>query len=365
MLAFVTRRPVAVVMFTLAVLLFGMVSLSRLPVTLLPNLSYPTLTVRTELEGAAPTEIETLLSKPIEEVVGVIKNVRRVTSTSRAGTSDVTLEFNWGTRMDYAVLDVREKLDTLELPKDAKRPVVLRFDPSSDPILRMGLALKAQDDTRSVVAEDVSLKRLRRIAEDLVQKPLEAVGGVAAVKISGGLEDEVQVLVDLHKLAQQGLTLESISTRLKAENVNLSGGRVEQGASRYLVRTLNQFRDLDQMRNVILVSRPTPGGVLQPVYLRDVAEVRSGYKEREAVIRIGGNEAVEIDVYKEGDGVSSDHVARLTLENIGNGPVYVMPEMQEGFHLFVEPDRRKVVEMNASFILGNTEGTFAEPEQAS
>ncbi|SHG66371.1 hydrophobic/amphiphilic exporter-1, HAE1 family [Hydrocarboniphaga daqingensis] len=318
MLAFVTRRPVAVVMFTLAVLLFGMVSLSRLPVTLLPNLSYPTLTVRTELEGAAPTEIETLLSKPIEEVVGVIKNVRRVTSTSRAGTSDVTLEFNWGTRMDYAVLDVREKLDTLELPKDAKRPVVLRFDPSSDPILRMGLALKAQDETRSVVAEDVSLKRLRRIAEDLVQKPLEAVGGVAAVKISGGLEDEVQVLVDLHKLAQQGLTLESISTRLKAENVNLSGGRVEQGASRYLVRTLNQFRDLDQMRNVILVSRPTPGGVLQPVYLRDVAEVRSGYKEREAVIRIGGNEAVEIDVYKEGDGntVETAQVVQKRLETL-------------------------------------------------
>ena len=255
---------------------------------------------------------------PIEEAVGVIKNVRQVRSVSQAGRSDVTLEFNWGTRMDYAVLDVREKLDTLELPKDAKRPVVLRFDPSSDPILRMGLALKAQDDTRSVVAEDVSLKRLRRIAEDLVQKPLEAVGGVAAVKISGGLEDEVQVLVDLHKLAQQGLTLESISTRLKAENVNLSGGRVEQGASRYLVRTLNQFRDLDQMRNVILVSRPTPGGVLQPVYLRDVAEVRSGYKEREAVIRIGGNESVEIDVYKEGDGntVETAQVVQKRLETL-------------------------------------------------
>ena len=123
MLGFVTRRPVAVVMFTLAVLLFGLVSLSRLPVTLLPDLSYPTLTVRTELEGAAPTEIETLLSKPIEEAVGVIKNVRRVTSVSRAGTSDVTLEFNWGTEMDYAVLDVREKLDQLARPQEAPRPL--------------------------------------------------------------------------------------------------------------------------------------------------------------------------------------------------------------------------------------------------
>jgi HAE1 family hydrophobic/amphiphilic exporter-1 len=317
MLAFVTRRPVAVVMFTLAVLLFGLVSLSRLPVTLLPNLSYPTLTVRTELEGAAPTEIETLLSKPIEEVVGVIKNVRRVTSTSRAGTSDVTLEFNWGTKMDYAVLDVREKLDTLELPKESKRPVVLRFDPSSDPILRMGLALKTDEHARNT-SEEISLKRLRRIAEDLIQKPLEAVGGVAAVKISGGLEDEVQVLVDLHKLAQQNLTLESIGARLKAENVNLSGGKVEQGASRYLVRTLNQFSDLEQMRNVILTSRPTATGVMQPVYLRDVAEVRSGYKEREAVIRIGGAEAVEIDIYKEGDGntVETAQIVNKRLETM-------------------------------------------------
>jgi len=300
MLGFVTRRPVAVVMFTLAVLLFGMVSLSRLPVTLLPDLSYPTLTVRTELEGAAPTEIETLLSKPIEEAVGVIKNVRRVTSVSRAGTSDVTLEFNWGTKMDYAVLDVREKLDTLELPKESKRPIVLRFDPSSDPVLKLGLALKGDAAAKP---DEAALKRLRRVAEDLVQKPLEAVTGVAAVKISGGLEDEVQVLVDLHKLAQQNLTLEQVGARLTAENVNLSGGRVEQGASRYLVRTLNQFRDLQQMREVILQTRSTAeGGDNRPVYLKDVAEVRSGYKEREAVIRIGGNEAVEIAIYKEGDG---------------------------------------------------------------
>jgi HAE1 family hydrophobic/amphiphilic exporter-1 len=324
MLAFVTRRPVAVVMFTLAVLLFGLVSLSRLPVTLLPDLSYPTLTVRTELEGAAPTEIETLLSKPIEEVVGVIKNVRRVTSVSRAGTSDVTLEFNWGTQMDYAVLDVREKLDTLELPKESKRPIVLRFDPSSDPVLKLGLALKGEAATR---ADEASLKRLRRVAEDLVQKPLEAVNGVAAVKISGGLEDEVQVLVDLHKLAQQGLTLEQVGERLKAENVNLSGGRVEQGSSRYLVRTLNQFRDLQQMREVILQTRPNPGGDSRPVYLKDVAEVRSGYKEREAVIRIGGAEAVEIAIYKEGDGntVETAHTVHKRLETLGKS---LPPDME-------------------------------------
>ncbi|MEQ1439282.1 efflux RND transporter permease subunit [Fontimonas sp. SYSU GA230001] len=292
-----TRRPVAIGMLTFAVLLFGLVSQSRLELTLLPDLSYPTLTIRTELPGAAPEEIETLLSKPIEEAVGVIRNVRQVRSTSLAERSDVTLEFNWGTKMDFAVLDVREKLDALELPKEAKRPIVLRFDPTQDPIMRYGLALKTAPEGAVRSADEASLKRLRRIAEDLVQKPMEGVDGIAAVKISGGLDEEIQVLVDLGKLAQYNLTLEQVAERLRAENANISGGRVEQGASSYLVRTLNQFKSLTEMRDTILVTRAD-----RPVYLRDVAEVRSGAKEREAIIRIDGNEAVEIAMYKEGDG---------------------------------------------------------------
>lgn len=291
-----TRRPVAITMLTLAVLLFGMVSLSRLQVTLLPDLSYPTLTVRTELLGGAPTEIETLLTKPIEETLGVIKGVRRVSSVSRAGQSDVTLEFNWGTTMDYAVLDVREKLDALQLPKEAVRPIVLRFDPSQDPILRYGLALKKKEGQPLRAADEATLKRLRRVAEDLIQKPLEGVDGVAAVKISGGLEDEVQVQVDLQKLSQLGITLESIAARLQAENANISGGRVDQGAASYLVRTLNQFKSLEEMADTIIGEREG-----RSIYLKDLANVRAGFKEREAVIRIAGEEAVEIALYKEGD----------------------------------------------------------------
>ncbi|MFA5938993.1 MAG: efflux RND transporter permease subunit [Sinimarinibacterium sp.] len=292
-----TRRPVAIGMLTFAVLLFGFVSQSRLELTLLPDLSYPTLTIRTELPGAAPEEIETLLSKPIEEAVGIIRNVRQVRSASLAERSDVTLEFNWGTKMDFAVLDVREKLDALELPKESKRPIVLRFDPTQDPIMRYGLALKTPEGGALRMVDQAALKRLRRIAEDLVQKPMEGVDGVAAVKISGGLEDEVQILVDLGKLAQFNLTLEQVAERLRAENANISGGRVEQGASSYLVRTLNQFKSLPEMSETILATRTD-----RSIYLRDVAEVRSGFKEREAIIRIGGNEAVEIAMYKEGDG---------------------------------------------------------------
>src|SRR5262245_47114291 len=140
---FATRRRVTVVMCMLALALFGFVSLSRLKVNLLPDLSYPTLTIRTELVGAAPLEIETLITRPIEEAVGIIRNVRQVRSVSRAGQSDVILEFLWGTDMDLAGIEVREKLDLLQLPLEARRPLLLRFDPSTEPVMRIALLDKA------------------------------------------------------------------------------------------------------------------------------------------------------------------------------------------------------------------------------
>ncbi|HUS23915.1 MAG TPA: efflux RND transporter permease subunit [Candidatus Binatia bacterium] len=337
-----TRRPVAISMLTLAVLLFGFVSLSRLEVTLLPNLSYPTLTVRSELPGAAPTEIETLLSKPVEEALGVIKNVRQVRSVSQAGRSDVTLEFNWGTKMDFAVLDVREKLDALVLPKEAQRPIVLRFDPSQDPIVRLGLSLKQG----AAKARDADLKRLRRVAEQQVQKMLEGVPGVAAVKISGGLEDQVQVLADLAKLSQLNLTLETVAARLSAENANISGGRVDEGTLSYLVRTLNQFKNLDEIRDTVVATRDG-----RPVYVRDVAEVHSGFREREAIIRIDGQEAVEIALYKEGDSnavtVAKAALARaetvrkalpgdLALTTLYDQSVFIQQAIREVMHAAIE-----------------------------
>ena len=137
-----TERRITILMFTVAIVLFGLVSLSRLNVNLLPDISYPTVTVRTELTGAAPIEIENLLTKPIEEAAGVIRNVRLVRSVSRTGQSDVTLEFSWGTDMDIAGVDVREKIDILDLPIEAQRPLLLRFDPSSEPIMRLALLRK-------------------------------------------------------------------------------------------------------------------------------------------------------------------------------------------------------------------------------
>ncbi|MFH1311960.1 MAG: efflux RND transporter permease subunit, partial [Candidatus Eisenbacteria bacterium] len=309
-----TRRRVTIAMFTLAVILFGVVSLLRLKINLLPELTYPTLTVRTEYPGAAPSEIENLISKPVEETLGIVKNVNRVSSISRSGQSDVVLEFAWGTNMDYAGLDVREKLDALELPLEVSRPSVLRFDPSLDPIMRLGL-FREEDDSGGEDAgkaapagpehavrtpedklDTENLKILRRFAEEQIKKELEVATGVAAVKVSGGLEDEIQVLIDQARMAQIGLPLEALARQLGAENVNLSGGRLEEGTRQYLVRTINQFQSVGEISDVIVSNQDG-----KPIYLRDIAVVRQGYKEREAISRLGGIEAVEVAIYKEGD----------------------------------------------------------------
>jgi HAE1 family hydrophobic/amphiphilic exporter-1 len=302
---FSTKRRVTVAMFTLAVILFGFVSFFRLKINLLPELSYPTLTIRSEYPGAAPAEIENLISKPIEEALGVVKNVNRVSSISRSGQSDVVLEFGWGTNMDYAGLDVREKLDALELPLEIQRPTILRFDPSLDPIMRFGFYRKAAAGDSaaktgaagdSLVFKEDELKSLRRFAEEEIKKELEAALGVAAIKISGGLEDEIQVLIDQGRLSQINLPIEQLSRQIGAENVNLSGGRLEEGTQQYLVRTLNQFQSIDEIDDIIVATRDG-----KPVYLRDIAQVRHGYKERDAITRLNGREAVEIAIYKEGD----------------------------------------------------------------
>ena len=283
-----TRRRVAISMLAVTLVLFGLIALKDLSVNLLPDLSYPTLTVRTEYRGAAPEEIETLLTRPVEEAVGVVKNVLSVKSVSRAGQSDVILEFAWGTDMDRAGLDVREKLEILQLPLESSRPLLLRFNPATDPIMRFGLT--------SSVSDEASLKALRRFAEEEIKKLIEPVEGVAAVKISGGLEDEIQIEIDQRKMAQLNLSLEELSTRLAAENVNVSAGRLEEGAQRYLVRTINQFATVEEFGNLIL--KP---GTTRPIYLRDIARVRAGFSEREAIIRMNGQEAVEVAIYKEGD----------------------------------------------------------------
>ncbi|WP_434926074.1 efflux RND transporter permease subunit [Shewanella sp. HL-SH2] len=282
------NRPVTVWMFMLAVMLFGMVGFSRLAVMLLPDLSYPSVTIRTAYDGAAPVEIEQLVSKPIEEAVGVVKGLRKISSISRSGMSDVVLEFEWGSNMDMASLEVREKLDTIELPLDINKPLLLRFNPNLDPIMR--LAFSVPD------ASDKNLKQMRTFAEEELKRRLEALSGVAAVRLSGGLEQEVHILLNQQKLSQLNLNADDIKQRINQENINLSAGKVIQSDKEYLVRTLNQFNSLEELGNVIIYRNDQT-----LVRLNEVAEISDAYKERSDVTRIGDVESIELAIYKEGD----------------------------------------------------------------
>lgn len=354
---FATRRRVTIAMCTVTLLLFGLIALGNLKVNLLPDLSYPTLTVRTEYTGAAPTEMETLITQPVEEAVGVVKNLRKLKSVSRTGQSDVVLEFAWGTNMDQASLEVRDKMEALNLPLEAKAPVLLRFNPSTEPIMRLVLSTKAAPATDEEAIRE--LTGLRRYADEDLKKKLEPVTGVAAVKVGGGLEDEIQVDIDQQKLAQLNLPIDTVIKRLKEENINISGGRLEEGSQRFLVRTVNQFADLEEIRNLLVTTQASNGSAADsalqqmfniaastgsaaavaaasaaqsasssggssvvangvPVRLKDVATVRQGYKEREAVIRLGGKESVELAIYKEGDAntVATAEALRKRLEQI-------------------------------------------------
>ena len=292
---FSIRRPVTVFVFSAAAVVFGLVAFDDLAVDLLPEITYPSLTVRTEYEGVAPTEVEALITKPLENAVGVVNNVVKVSSSSRMNVSEIILEFGWDTNMDLAALDVRERLDVVELPDDADRPILLRYDPSLDPVMRIGLY--GDDD----------LIRVRLVAEQEVKRLLERVEGVAAVLVNGGLEEEIHVEIDERRVAGLGLGINEVVTRLAQENVNLTGGRLEDGQTEYLVRTINEFERPSDMRQIIVDSS---GGAM--VRLEDIARIYQGHKEREVITRINGRESVEIGVYKEGGTNSVTVVSDVT-----------------------------------------------------
>ena len=300
-------RPVTVAMATFAVALFGALSLDRLGLNLLPELAYPTLTIRTDFEGAAPAEVEEQITRRLEERVGVINGVRRMHSISAAERSDVVLEFAWGTDMNTAAVEVREKLDLVRLPLDIERPSILRLNPNLDPIVRAAIVLRQRGNAAELQPR---LQELRRYAEDVVKKRLDPVLGVAAVLVSGGYEDEIAVNVDQERISQLNMSVETLGQRLQAANVNLSGGRLEDRGQEFLVRTMNEFASVEDIRDTIVFQQD--GSVLR---LKDVAEVLESHKERDSVMRVDGFEAIEIAMYKEGDAntvaVSGDIAERM------------------------------------------------------
>ncbi|MDQ7052378.1 MAG: efflux RND transporter permease subunit [candidate division KSB1 bacterium] len=281
---FTTTRPVAILMIVLGVSVFGWISYQQLALNLMPDITYPSLTVRTEYPGTAPEEVETTISRPIEQALGVVDNLVSISSISKAGQSDVKLEFTWDTDMNKASADVREMLDQVFLPDDAKRPLILRYDPTLDPILRIGLY------------GDASLVYLRYLAEEEIKRTLETLDGVAAVKVKGGLEEEIRVELDEQKLALIGIDIQQVRNRLAQENVNLAGGNLKEGQTEYLVRTLNEFKTVEEITQVVIGNWNG-----REIKIGDVAEVRRTHRDRELITRINGRESVEIQIYKEAD----------------------------------------------------------------
>ncbi len=188
-----------------AIAVFGWVSYDRLPLNLMPDISYPSLTVRTDAPGMAPEEVENLISRPIEQALGVVGNLEGISSVSRAGLSDVVLEFGWDTEMDQAMQKVREKLDRIHLPELIEKPLILRYDPTLDPIMRLGL----------YGVEDRFL--LRRVAKDEIKRELERLKGIAAARVRGGLEEEIRVELKESMLATMGLSIQDVNRRLQGK----------------------------------------------------------------------------------------------------------------------------------------------------
>ncbi len=281
---FSINRPVSISMFTVAAIIFGFISYTKLNLNLLPKISYPTLTILTEYPGTAPSEIENIISKPIEETCGVVDNVVRISSVSRAELSEVTVEFAWHTNMDFATLKLREKLDLLRLPRDATKPVILRYDPNQEPIMRLGLT------------GDADLARIRFIAEREVKQALESIEGVAACSISGGLEDEIHIDIDEQKISLLNIPITTVANRLAQENVNLSAGILKQKDSQFLVRTVNQFKTVEEIKDIIIEKR----GDVQ-LTLGSIADVYRGHKERKVISRINGRECIEAAIYRAAD----------------------------------------------------------------
>jgi HAE1 family hydrophobic/amphiphilic exporter-1 len=271
-------------MIVLAVCVFGYVSYQKLALTLMPDVSYPTLTVQTEYPGTAPQEVETQISQRLEEQLGIVQQLNKITSISKADQSDILLEFAWGADMREATQSIREKLDRVRLPRDAKRPLILRYDPSLDPIMRVGMT------------GPYPLDELRLFAEEIVQRELEGEEGLAAVKVIGGLEEEYQVRIHEEKLVSMNLDIQQINTRLAQNNVNLPGGQLYEGRFRYSIRTLNEFKSIEEIKAIVVARK---NGV--NVFLSDIADVEKSHKEIEIETLVNGRSSIEIEIYKEAD----------------------------------------------------------------
>ncbi|HET6347646.1 MAG TPA: efflux RND transporter permease subunit, partial [Candidatus Krumholzibacteria bacterium] len=266
MIRFAIHRPVAITMLFLALMLVGAVSLKRIPVDLLPSITYPRLTVVTSYTDMPAEDLERLVTQPLEEVVTALSGVRRVVSRTREGVSIITVEYEWGTEMDFANLHLREAVDRVALsqdfPEQADRPVILRWDPTSRPISILALRGTAP------------IQELTEFADDVVKPALQQVNGISKAEVVGGLEREILVQPDERKMAIYGITVEQIQQALARSNISFPGGKIRQGPLQMSLRIDGEYATLDEIAATD-ITRPGQS----PVRVSDVASVKDTTKE--------------------------------------------------------------------------------------
>ncbi|MEW6274060.1 MAG: efflux RND transporter permease subunit [Bacillota bacterium] len=286
-------RPMLIAVLVIVTLILGGVSLTRLSIDLYPQMELPVGAVITEYPGAGPKEVERQVTEPLEAVLATVNNLDQVMSMSSMGNSVVIVMFNWGTDMNYATFQMREKIDLIRqyLPEGVKSPVVFKMDPNQLPIMQ--LALSSRDAAH-----------LKQVVEDTIQPRLERAAGVASVWSAGGYEREIRVLVDPVRLEGYGLTLNGLTSALQGENMNVSGGAVLEGSKDWLVRVTGEFKNLDELRSTVVGA---PGGV--PVHLGDVAKVIDGQKKVTQFSRLDGQPGISVFIQKQ-SGSNTVKVAR-------------------------------------------------------
>ncbi len=297
---FSIRRPVFTVMITMVIVAVGIVALSRLPVDLMPEITYPTLNVMTSYENTGPEEMEELITRPIEEAMSAVPGVEEVFSVSSEGSSSVRILFSWGTDLDAAADDVRERLDRVigRLPEDVNRPMLRKFDPAMFPILMLG------------ATSNLDPVQTRRIIDEQIQYRIERIPGVASVDVWGGQEREIQINLFRDKVKALGLPLDLVISKIRQENVDLPAGIIERGNYEVLIRIPGVYTNLDQIRETVVATRD---GV--PIQLKEVASIEDTFRRITRVVRINGLPGTRIAIYKQ-SGKNTVEVAEGVLREI-------------------------------------------------
>lgn len=297
---FSVKRPIFVLMVSGIVVILGGIALRHLPVDLMPEITYPALTVTTSYEDASPEEVEELISKRIESAISAVPGVKEVRSSSTEGISSVTVNFNWGINLDDAVADVRDRLDRVNksLPDGADRPTIRKFDSAAMPIMRIG------------VATEIDLLTARFILEDQIQYRLERIDGVASADVSGGRQREIQVLFDPDKARTLKIPLQTVIEKIGLANVTTPAGNVREGRLEIRIRTPGTYTSLDQLRDTVIGQ----GGNGEDIRIRDVAEVIDTHKKITRYVRVNGKPGIMMQIYKQSGANTVEIADRVTAE---------------------------------------------------